>query len=106
MRGMPQQAPAQPRHIEVTPAERAAKLIGRIVSFFPTTGAVHRCLRLPNTPRFAGQIISATEITPTNLGAIPDFEVTIRGRTGRTATVSLTENFVSIHDNWTDAQNT
>lgn len=106
MRGMPQQAPAQSRHIEVTPAERAAKLIGRIVSFFPTTGAVHRCLRLPNTPRFAGQIIAVSKSTVTDLGSIPDLHVTIRGRTGRTATVSLTENFVSFHDNWTDAQNT
>lgn len=104
-RGMPQQAaaPTAAPAPAITREAQAAKLVGQLCTFFPRAGCVSGGLRLPNCPRYAGQIVAAKPLPATARGALPDLELVVRGRTGKTATVSAVENYVSIKATWAEA---
>jgi hypothetical protein len=81
----------------------APDLIGRVVAFFPKADAVKRGVRQPGTVRYVGQIIAATDAPPVGKGKVPDFTLTVRGKTGKTATISMTLNYATLHDTWKSA---
>jgi hypothetical protein len=58
---------------------------------------------VPGSVLYVGQIIAAEPAGVKGKGLIPDFTVTIRGRTGKTATVSTFDHYVRTHDTWKDA---
>lgn len=72
-----------------------SKLTGKFCAFSPD----------PKTKdRYCGQIVAAKPLPPTARGQIPNALLTVRGRTGKTATVNLVEQYASIHDTWGEAQ--
>ena len=83
-----------------TAAQRAADLKGRICSFYPAPGCVVGCVPVKGATRYAGTITAASPAPPVQPGNVPDFTVTIQGRTGKTATVSVTLNYVTLHPSW------
>lgn len=81
----------------------APDLVGKVCVFFPGTNAIIRGVRQPGTIRYTGQVISATDAPPVGKGKVPDFTLTVRGKTGKTATISMTLNYATIHDTWKEA---
>ena len=79
------------------------ELVGKVCTFFPKLDSVVNCLRQPLTTRYLGQIVAATPAPPVGKSQIPDFTLTVRGKTGKTATISMTLNYATIHDTWTKA---
>lgn len=65
----------------------AARFVGRPVSFDDIHGG--RAER-----RLVGMVDHARYVGRTKRGAIPDYELTVRGASGKTVTVSLVENYV------------
>jgi hypothetical protein len=77
--------------------------VGKVCAFFPKPNSVIMGLRQPNTPRYHGQIIAAAPAPPVGKGKVPDFTLTVRGKTGKTATISMTLNYATLHDLWEQA---
>lgn len=53
---------------------------------------------LPDGTEQHGIIVSAVEDLPYGAGEIPDFQVTVRGKSGKTVTVSLVESYLRTTD--------
>jgi hypothetical protein len=81
----------------------APEMVGKVCAFFHAKDAVIRGLRQPNTPRYDGQVIAAAPAPPVGTGKVPDFTLTVRGKTGKTLTISMTLNYATIYDLWKDA---
>jgi len=79
---------------------KAEDFVGKVCAFFPTKDAVIRGVRQPNTTRYHGQVIASADAPPVGKGKIPDFSLTVRGKTGKTLTISMTLNYATIHDSW------
>lgn len=77
--------------------------IGKIARFYPNTTSVVLCLPLPNAVRMVGAVIGAKSLPPTQRGGIPDMELTVRGKSGRIATVSFVENYCTLFETWHEA---
>lgn len=80
-----------------------SKYVGQIAAFYPKPGAVIGCVPVAGSIRHVGAVVAVAPTGPTKRGAIPDFAVTIRGRSGRTATVSMVENYVTLFPTWHEA---
>jgi hypothetical protein len=79
-------------------------MVGKVATFYPVKGCVVAGLPKAGAPaRFTGQVIAATPAPALQPGNVPDYTLTVRGRTGRTATISLTENHASLFDTWAEA---
>jgi hypothetical protein len=74
--------------------EQAARMVGKIATFTPTP---------ESSTRAAGAITAARYIGEAGPGKIPDFELTLQGRTGRTATVSMFHTRATLFDSWGEA---
>lgn len=108
MRGLPQKTPdkrppADPGLPPLTREEFAKRLVGQVATFYAKPGSVVRGLPVAAAKMHVGQIIAAEPDGTKGPGAIPDYKVTIRGRTGKTATVSIFENHVSLCSTWNEA---
>lgn len=90
----------------VSSADRAAALVGQICTFFPVPAVVVGCVAPPNALRYAGTITAAMPAPPLQPGNVPDYTVTIKGRTGKVVVVSLTLNYVSLFPSWEQALDT
>lgn len=108
MKGLPQkssdkrtEAPALP--LSLTREEYAKRLVGQVATFYAKPGSVVRGIPVAGAKMHLGQIIAAEPDGTKGPGSIPDYKVTIRGRTGKTATVSIFENHVSLCDTWHEA---
>jgi hypothetical protein len=106
MRGLPQKsatppAPALPSSL--TREEFAKRLVGQVATFYAKPGAVVHGLPIPGAKMHVGQIIAAEFSGLRGKGQVPDYKITIRGRTGKTAAVSTFENHVSLCDTWNEA---
>jgi len=77
-----------PKHDGDPHPDGARRFIGRSVSFNNPAGG---------TPpgRLVGVVESANYIGRTVRGSIPDYQLTIRGQSGRRVTVSLVESYAS-----------
>ena len=83
--------------------EQAQSFIGKVATFFPDPKAVAKGMTATGAVIYAGQVISATFTGHRGAGKIPDFTLTVRGKTGKVATVSIYENHVQLHDLWDTA---
>lgn len=81
----------------------APDFVGKVCAFFPKTDAVIRGVRQPGTVRYVGQVIAAAPAPPVGPGKVPDFTLTVRGKTGKTATISMTLNYATVHETWKQA---
>lgn len=106
MRGQKSPVKAQPAPPALPPLTReefAKRLVGQIATFYAKPNSVVRCLPIPGAKQHVGQIIAAEPAGTRGPGAVPDYKVTIRGRTGKTATVSIFDHHVSLCETWKDA---
>jgi hypothetical protein len=76
--------------------------LGKVAAFYPSPAAVVRCLPVPGAQIVVGEIIDARTM-PAARGNIPTLSLTIKGRSGRTATVCLVDNFVRTFTTWAEA---
>jgi hypothetical protein len=83
--------------------EQAQSFIGKIATFFPDPAAVTKGMTAAGAVIYAGQVTAATFTGHKGTGKIPDFFLTVRGKTGKTANVSIYDNHVQIHDLWDTA---
>jgi methylaspartate ammonia-lyase len=83
--------------------EHAQSFIGKIATFFPDPSAVTKGMTAADAVIYAGQVTAAAFNGHKGAGKIPDFTLTVRGKTGKTATVSIYENHIQIHDLWDTA---
>lgn len=68
--------------------------LGKIATFQPD----------PKKPtRYAGQIIRVNLVEPWGPGKVPNFHLTVRGRSGKTANVDLCEQKADIFETWQEA---
>lgn len=81
----------------------ASRFVGKIAAFYPKPGAVKSGLPVSGAARYVGAVVGAKPSAPTKRGSIPDFELTIRGKSGRIATVSMVENYVNLFETWHEA---
>lgn len=108
MRGLPQksfvkQPVPDPGPPPLTREEFAKRLVGQVATFYAKPNSVIRGLAIPGAKMHVGQIIAAEFAGLKGQGQIPDYKVTLRGRTGKTATVSTFENHVSPCETWKEA---
>jgi hypothetical protein len=109
MRGLPQKpvdrAPAAPppAPLSLTREEVAKRLVGQVATFYAKPGSVVRMLAVPGAKLYVGQIIAAEFAGLRGKGEVPDYKVTIRGRTGKTAIVSTFDHYVRPFDTWKEA---
>jgi hypothetical protein len=94
----PTESPAPAR----TREQQAKELIGKIATFYARPGSVVRGIPIPGRTQHVGQIVAA-EYSGNARGNLPDFRVTVRGRTGKTATVSSFDHYLCLHDTWQEA---
>jgi len=78
-------------------------LIGKIATFYPHPEQVKLGLAQPGAVQLVGQVVAITPASPTVRGNIPDFTVSIKGRSGRTANISLVETYLRIFPDWETA---
>ena len=88
----------------MTRDEQAQKMVGQVATFYPRPETIVDGLAPDGLTRYIGQVISATPCEPKGVGLVPDFSLTIRGKTGKTATVSMFTNYVNLHPTWQAAQ--
>lgn len=69
--------------------------IGRIATFEATPGQ--------RTPRYAGQIIRVDFTGYQEPNAVPNFSLTVRGRSGKTMAIDLLDQHTDILPTWTEA---
>lgn len=71
--------------------------VGAWLSIYTSPEAVRGCLPLPSARRIAGQVIGCKPLPHFQPGNIPTCAVTIRGRSGRTATLDFTACYGTVH---------
>lgn len=79
------------------------KYVGLIAAFYPSPGAVKNCMELNGAKRHVGAVVGTKPNGTTQRGAIPDTLLTIRGKSGRTVTVSLVESYAQLFPTWHEA---
>jgi hypothetical protein len=77
--------------------------IGKICAFYTKLGQVKGCVPLPGATRAIGAVIASKPTTPAQPGNIPNHILTVRGRSGRTAEVSMVEQFCCLYETWHEA---
>jgi hypothetical protein len=82
--------------------EDYTKWIGRVVSFYHSKGSVIGCIPISGAKRFSGEVIGV-QCGPETEGSLPELMLTVRGRTGKTTTVELVNNYVQFHATFQDA---
>ena len=75
--------------------------LNKVVTFHPIGTCPHGVPK-PKTCA-VGVVIAAKPIPPTQRGNIPDIEVTVRGRSGRDAILSVVENYCASFSTWAEA---
>lgn len=84
--------------------DRLNSFVGRICSFHRDASAsVVLCLPVKPFVVFLGTVKAATAKEPAR-GGIPDVVLTVEGRTGKLAKVSLVDHYVRFHDSWLEAE--
>lgn len=83
--------------------EQAKSFVGMIAAFYPSPTMVKLCLPQPNAKRYHGTVIAASPDVPAQPSAISDFALSVRGRTGKVARVSLVNHYVSLYRTWPEA---
>ncbi len=79
----------------------AESWLNKVVTFQPTGTCPHG---LPKPKSAAvGVVVAAKALSPTKRGAIPDIELTVRGRSGKEAVLSVVENYCSQFPTWGEA---
>lgn len=77
--------------------------VGKICAFYTKLGQVKGCVPLPGAVRVIGAVIASKPTTPAQPGNIPNHILTVRGRSGRTAEVSMVEQYANLFDTWHEA---
>jgi len=80
-----------------------SKYVGQIAAFYPKPGAVIGCVPVAGSVRHVGAVVGAKPNGITKRGAIPDTLLTIRGKSGRTVTVSMVESYTQLFPTWHEA---
>jgi hypothetical protein len=80
-----------------------SKYVGQIAAFYQQPRAVVDGLPIPGGRRLVGAVIGAKAIEPTARGTIPDVELTIRGKSGKVATISMVEHYANLYPTWHEA---
>lgn len=79
-----------------------SSLIGRICSFTPNPDSISGCLPSENQVRYCGAVLRV-EAAPDYKG-LPTCLATVRGRSGKQATINFTECYATMHDSWREAE--
>jgi|GEM_PF-3232830 len=77
-----------------------SKGVGRICSFYPDPNMVKQCVVQPGAQRLTGVVTECVKAPPPKGWKRPDFTLTVRGKSGRTVTISLIENYAQFHATW------
>lgn len=80
-----------------------SKYVGKIAAFYPAPGAVVNCMPQPGAKRLVGAVVGAAPNGTTTRGAIPDTLLTIRGKSGRSFSVSYVESYANLFETWHEA---
>lgn len=76
---------------------------GDWISFYADLGSVELCCPVNGKARVCGQVIGIKPLTRTD--KIPSAALTVRGRSGRTATIDMVEHYVTEHASQAEAVN-
>lgn len=85
------------------PADILASYVGKICTFYELQGAIDHGLPKQGAKKLVGQVIAATHFRDAEPGAIPNAELTVRGRSGRTKKCLLVEQYAKLFDTWAEA---
>ena len=77
--------------------------VGKICAFYTKPGQVKGCVPLPGAVRVIGAVIASKPAPPAQPGNIPNHILTVRGRSGRTAEVSMVCQYANLFDTWHEA---
>lgn len=77
--------------------------VGKICAFYTKLGQVKGCVPLPGATRAIGAVIASKPAPAVMPGNIPNHTLTVRGRSGRTAEVSMVEQHANLFETWHEA---
>jgi hypothetical protein len=80
-----------------------AKFVGKVCAFYAKPGMVQRGIPVAGATRHIGAVIAAKPLPPAQPGDIPNFNLTVRGRSGRVAEVSMVDQHANLFDTWHEA---
>ncbi len=80
-----------------------SKHVGKICAFYAKPGQVKGCVPLPGAVRAIGAVVASKPTTPAQPGSIPNYILTVRGRSGRTAEVNFVEQHARLFETWHEA---
>jgi hypothetical protein len=72
--------------------------------FYPSVSDVIRGVVQSHIRPVMGEIVKVEKLEPTRRGNIPNALVTVRGRSGKVATVNLVEQHLAAFPTWTEAE--
>lgn len=78
-------------------------LIGSWCSFYAEEDSVYLCCPVPGRLRVCGEIIGVSPLPNFMPGNIPNVAVKVRGRTGKTMTISFVSHYTTIHTSKSEA---
>lgn len=76
---------------------------GEIVSFYPDPGMVKDAVVQPGAKRAVGTVMGVIAKPAAEPGAIPDLQLSVRGRSGRCAFISVVQNYAKRHESFAAA---
>jgi hypothetical protein len=80
-----------------------SKHIGKICAFYAKPGQVKNGLPVPGATRHIGAVVASKPTTNAQPGDIPNHILTVRGRSGRTAEVSMVDQYANLFETWHEA---
>ena len=85
-------------------AETIASYVGQIACFYELrNGTVHHGLPMQGARKLVGQVIAAQPSPDVTPGNVPSARLMVRGRSGKTKEVWMTEQYCTLHDTWDEA---
>ena len=77
--------------------------LGTWVTAYAESDSVALCVPVPGSTRIAGEVIDCKALPNAQPGDIPDCCLTIRGRSGRTLSLSFVAHYVTTHKSMAEA---
>lgn len=81
-----------------------ASYVGKVATFYELrNGAVQHGLPMQGAKKLVGQVIAAKWAPDVTPGNIPTANLLVRGRSGKTKEVLMTEQYAKLFDTWEEA---
>jgi len=78
-------------------------MVGKVATFYEQQGAIQHGLPKGGAKKLVGQVVAAKWSPNVTPGDIPSGILLVRGRSGRTKEVYLTEQYAKLFDTWEEA---